>query len=175
MRTTQQNSRNSESKVEWKENFREKVSENLVIDLARFGKYCAILYWKLPKISAEWKAPKVTKQIEVIHSVLTESLITAWPSGNGNKNFLTWNSKFQSDQTDGSKRTTWGSGPLWPQAAQQRTLFIFIHSVINSKSNELPQSLDSLCFDQKISTRKKAFHLFLKRKFPKLLAWWKEP
>ena len=74
--------------------------------LARFGKYCAILYWKLPK------APKVTKQIEVIHSVLTESLITAWQSRNGNENFLTWNSKFRSDQTDRSKRTTCGSGPL---------------------------------------------------------------
>ena len=57
----------------------------------------------------EWKAPKVTKQIEVIHSVLTESSITAWRSRNGNKNFLTWNSKFQSDQTD-RKWTTLTTG-----------------------------------------------------------------
>ena len=118
-----------------------------------------------PDFLVEWKAPKVTKQIEVIHSVLTESLITAWQSRNGNENFLTWNSKFRWDQTDQSKRTTCGSGPLSPQAAQQRTLFIFIHSLINSKSNELPQSLGSLCFDQKISTRKEAFHLFLNRNF----------
>ena len=81
---------------------------------------------------------------------------TAWQSRNGNKNFLTWNKKFRSDQTDRSKRTTCGSGPLWPQAAQEQILFIFIHSLINSKSNELPQSVGSLCFDQKISTWKEA-------------------
>ena len=141
------NSRNSEKKVECKENFREKVSENLVIPRK------VVLFLKLlenavqfstgscrkckPDFLVEWKAPKVTKQIEVIHSVLTESLITAWQSRNGNENFLTWNNKFRADQTDRSKRTTCGSGPLWPQAAQQCTLFIFTHSLINSKSNKL--------------------------------------
>ena len=122
------NSRNSEGKVKWKENFRQKVSENLVIPRK------VVLFLKIlenavqfstgscrkckPDFLVEWKAPKVTKQIEVIHSVLTESLITAWQSRNGNENFLTWNSNFRSDQTDRSKRTTCGSGPLSPQAVQ---------------------------------------------------------
>ena len=122
------NSRNSEGKVKWKENFRQKVSENLVIPRK------VVLFLKIlenavqfstgscrkckPDFLVEWKAPKVTKQIEMIHSVLTESLITAWQSRNGNENFLTWNNKFRSDQTDRSKRTTCGSGPLSPQAVQ---------------------------------------------------------
>ena len=169
------NSRNSEKKVECKENFPQKVSENLVIPRK------VVLFLKIlenavqfstgscrkckPDFLVEWKASKVAKQIEVIHSVLTESLITAWQSRNGNENFLTWNSNFRSDQTDRSKRTTCGSGPLWPQAAQEQILFIFIHSLINSKSNELPQSVGSLCFDQKISTWKEAFNLLLNRNF----------
>ena len=169
------NSRNSESKVEWKENFQEKVSENLVIP-RKVVLFLQILENAMPfstgscqkckpDILVEWKAPKVTKQIEVVDSVLTESLITAWQSRNGNENFLTWNNKFRSDQTDRSKRTTCGSGPLWPQVAQEQILFIFIHSLINSKSNELPQSVGSLCFDQKISTWKEAFNLLLNRNF----------
>ena len=71
------NSRNSEKKVECKENFREKVSENLVIPRK------VVLFLKIlenavqfstgscrkckPDFLVEWKAPKVTKQIEVIH------------------------------------------------------------------------------------------------------------
>ena len=53
-----ENSRNSESKVEWKENFREWIFENLdiprevVLCFGNFWKCCSICYWKLPKIHA---------------------------------------------------------------------------------------------------------------------------
>ena len=119
MNHTTKTSRNSESKVEWKENFREKVSENLVMP-RKVALFLKILENAVqfstgscrkckPDFLVEWKAPKVTKQIEVIHSVLTESLITAWRSRNGNKNFLTCNNKFRSDQTD-RKWTTLTTG-----------------------------------------------------------------
>ena len=43
--------RNSGSKVEWKENFREEVSEKFgYTSRGNFGKCCSIRYWKLPKI-----------------------------------------------------------------------------------------------------------------------------
>ena len=101
---------------------REKVSENLVLS-RKVVLFLIILENAVqfstgscrkckPDFLVERKAPKVTKQIEVIHSVLTESLITDWRSRNGNKNFLTWNSKFRLDQTDRSKKTTCGSGLL---------------------------------------------------------------
>ena len=51
-----ENSRNSAAKVEWKENFREKVFENLgiprevVLFLGNFRKCCSIHCWKLPNI-----------------------------------------------------------------------------------------------------------------------------
>ena len=127
------NSRNSESKVEWKENFQEKVSKNLVIP-GKVALFLQILENAMPfstgscqkckpDILVEWKAPKVTKQIEVVDSVLTESLITAWQSRNGNENFLTWNNKFRSDQTDRSKRkwTTLTTG-------SPRTDFVYFHT-----------------------------------------------
>ena len=50
------NSRNSRSKVEWKENLREKFFENLgmprevVLFFGNFGKCCSIRHCKLPKI-----------------------------------------------------------------------------------------------------------------------------
>ena len=62
-------SRNSGSKVEWKDNFQEKIFENLgipcevVVFFGNFGKCCSIRYWKLPKIQTrrlvEWKAPNI--------------------------------------------------------------------------------------------------------------------
>ena len=51
-----ENSRNSRSKVEWKENLREKFFENLgmprevVLFFGNFGKCCSIRHCKLPKI-----------------------------------------------------------------------------------------------------------------------------
>ena len=51
-----ENSRNSGSKVEWKENSGKKSFENLgiprevVVFFENFGKSCSIRYWKLPKI-----------------------------------------------------------------------------------------------------------------------------
>ena len=52
-----ENNRNSGSKVEWKENFREKkkfenvgIPREVVLFYGNFGKNCSIRYWKLPKI-----------------------------------------------------------------------------------------------------------------------------
>ena len=62
-------SRNSGSKVEWKDNFREKNFENLgiarevVLFFGNFGKCCSIRHWKLPKIQTgrliDWEAPAI--------------------------------------------------------------------------------------------------------------------
>ena len=114
------NSRNSESKVEWKENFQEKVSENLVIPrhvvlflniLKNVVPFSTASCRKFkPDFLVEWKARKFSSQIQAINSVLTESSSTAWQSRNGNENFLTWNGQFRSNQTNRSNRTTLSTG-----------------------------------------------------------------
>ena len=144
------------SKLNVKKNSREKVSENLVIP-RKVVLFLKILENAVP-FSAKnanqtfWLNGKRLKSPNKLKGSIQFWLkvwLLAWQSRNGNDNFLTCNSKFRSDQTDRSKRTTCGSGPLSPQAVPR-----------NSK-----QSWVACALTRKFPHGSEAFHLFLNRNF----------